>query len=94
MTLSGPVTKTVALGAEFDEALKGHLIERLKSLGAMPLSADWSLVGSQELNRLSVGFKGEVLSIESETFIGLSISGPEELVDEIITSLGKLAQRP
>lgn len=82
------MVKTAILGDEFDDDLKARLIEILKSLGAKPLSSDWSVAGSQELASLSVNFKGEILDIESETFVGLSISGPDELVDEIALSIG------
>lgn len=75
--------KTIVLGDEFDDELKVHLIEKLKSLGAKSLSSDWSLSGSQELNSLSVELRDAVLDIVSETFVGLSVSGPDELVDEV-----------
>ena len=78
------MTKTIVLGDEFDDGLKDRLVAKLKWLGAKPLSSDWSVVGSQELARLSVSLKDQVIRIESETFAGLSISGPDELVDEIV----------
>lgn len=81
------MAKTIILGNEFDESHKSRLIEILKSLGAIPLSSDWTVVGSQELTSFAVSLRAEVLKAESETYIGLSISGPDTLVDEIILSM-------
>ncbi len=73
------MNKVEILGDEFDSELKSRLIKILKELGAKPISSKWVFAGSQELGTLSVVYKGEGIIIESETFIGLSISGPEEL---------------
>lgn len=79
--------KTIILGDEFDQNLKARLIDKLKSMGAIPLSSDWSVAGSQELASLSVRLQNEVIDIVSETFVGLSISGADKIVDEIASSL-------
>jgi hypothetical protein len=81
--------KTVVLGDEFDDALATRLIEKLKSSGAIPLSSDWSLAGSQEIRSLSARIRSETVEISAETYIGLSISGPEDIVDEIASSLAR-----
>lgn len=77
------MTKTTILGDEFDADLKTRLVKKLKSLGAIPVSSQWSVTGSQELSSFSVTLEGEALDIVSETYVGLSISGPDDLVDEI-----------
>jgi len=77
------MSKTIILGDEYDKDLKKRLIDKLKSIGAKPLSIDWGVAGSQELDSLSVQLNGEVIVVEAETFVGLSISGSDELVDEI-----------
>jgi hypothetical protein len=59
------------------------LIEKLKFLGAVHLSSDWGVAGSQELETMSIQLRGDVVIIEAETYVGLSISGPDVLVDEI-----------
>lgn len=82
------MTKTATLGDEFDADLKTRLVEKMKALGAKPVSSQWSVAGSQELNSFSVTLEGEVLDIVSETYVGLSISGPDELVDEIAGWVG------
>ncbi|MCI5076423.1 hypothetical protein [Oricola sp.] len=81
------MAKKVVIGDDFDYALKRRLIDKLKAIGAVPLSSDWSLVGSQELSQLSVRIGSDVVGIESETFIGLSISGPDGIIDEIESEL-------
>lgn len=75
--------RTVILGEEHDAALKGRLMEWLKAAGAVPLSSEWGVAGSQEVASLTVDLRGAVIRIEAETYIGLSISGPDEVVGEI-----------
>lgn len=77
------MSKTVILGDEYDDAIKRRLMTKLRDLGATPLSSDWGVAGSQELDSLSVELQGEIISVQSETFVGLSISGPHALVDKI-----------
>jgi hypothetical protein len=79
--------KTVILGNEYDDDLKSRLIDKLKEMGANPVSSDWGVAGSQEVESLSVRLRDQIVEIESETFVGLSIFGPEELVDEIASLL-------
>ena len=77
------MSKTIMLGDEYDDDLKNRLIDKLKLIGATPQLADWGVAGSQELASLSVQLRGEIIVIEVETFVGLSISGSDELIDEI-----------
>jgi len=81
--------KTVVLGDEYDDQLKERLIDELKSMGAIPLSSDWSLGGSQELATYSVRIGDDVLDIKSETYVGLSLRGADALVDRISARLKK-----
>ncbi|MBK1865282.1 hypothetical protein [Taklimakanibacter albus] len=86
------VAKTIMLGKEYDEELKARLVATLISLGAVHLSSDWAVAGSQELAGFSVSLSGEILKVESETYVGLSIFGPAELVDEIIFAMNARQQ--
>jgi hypothetical protein len=81
--------KTVVLGDEFDDDLIARLMENLRSSGAIPISSDWALAGSQEIRSLSARIGNETVEISAETYIGLSISGPEDIVDEIASSLAR-----
>jgi hypothetical protein len=85
------VEKTIILGNEYDEDLKARLVETLKSLGAVHLSSDRAVAGSRELAGLSVSLRGEIMK---ETYVGLSISGPAELVDEISFSMSAFGGQP
>lgn len=77
-------TLTVILGDEFDDGLRVKLLEALRQLGAITTNpASKVLAGSQELEELDVQVDGELLHIEAETYIGLSISGASELVQQV-----------
>jgi hypothetical protein len=72
---------TVVLGEEFDDALRTKLVGVLRALGAFAAGFEGrSVVGSQDLEELDVLVDGHVLHIEAETYVGLSVSGPMELV--------------
>lgn len=73
---------TVTLGDEFDQALRQKLMDVLRKLGALQSGgSDRFVGGSQELESLVVTIDGRRLRVEAETYIGLSISGPDDLVE-------------
>lgn len=75
---------TVVLGDEFDDALRAKLNEVLRQLGALPTGLSNRFVaGSQELEEFEVAVDGRKLHIEAETYIGLSIKGPNDLVQQV-----------
>ena len=72
------------LGDEFDDVLRTKLLTALNHLGAVQIGVtDRAVVGSQDMERLAVDIAGRTLNVEAETYIGLSISGPEDLVQEV-----------
>lgn len=75
--------KTVALGAEHDGALRAALRDVLTRLGAKVLAHRWGVAGSQELETLEVLVGVDRVVIEAETFIGLTICGPADVIDRI-----------
>ncbi|WP_426611408.1 hypothetical protein [Bradyrhizobium sp. McL0616] len=77
------MTKTKILGPEFDQRLRRILVEVLRDIGAKVLDADWSVVGSQELETVKFELQGRTIEVEAETYIGLSLTGDESDVDEI-----------
>lgn len=81
--MSADATKTVILGPEHDDTLRSVLVDALRELGATQQDHSWGLAGSQELEKLDILLEGETITIEAETFIGLSISGEPSLVDKI-----------
>jgi hypothetical protein len=80
--------KKIILGDEYDEALRDVLMIVLKKMGGRPQSKEWGVGGSQELRTLKVGIGDCALLVESETYIGLSITGDEALVEEIAAAVG------
>lgn len=75
---------TVVLGHEFDDALRATLLDVLRQLGATPAGPTGrSLAGSQDLEEINVYVKGHMLRVEAETYVGLSITGPVDIVQQI-----------
>ena len=81
---------TVVLGNEFDEALRAKLSNVLQRLGATYKgSADRFVAGSQELEQLEAIIGGQALRIEAETYVGLSVTGPHDLVQRVQSLLAQ-----
>ena len=55
----------------------------LARLGAVGLDKSWAVGGSQEIEVAEVELMSEKIRIESETFIGVTILGPEVIIDII-----------
>jgi len=73
-------TERWVVGPEHDETKFLHLGVVLRELG-FDLGAKWDgLAGSQELHHWVVHSASGELTIESETYVGLSLEGPVELV--------------
>lgn len=75
---------TVVLGDEFDDSLRQKLMDVLRNLGAFQAGkGDRFVVGSQDLEEMEVTIGGRSLHVEAETYVGLSISGPADLVEQV-----------
>lgn len=75
---------TAILGDEYDDELRARLLAALRSLGATASgSSSRALAGSQEIEEFEVSIDGYPVHIEAETYIGLSISGPVDIVNRI-----------
>ncbi len=75
--------KTIILGTEHDETLRQALMTTLKGLGAVHLDRSRGHAGSQDLEVTKVKIGNDIVTIEFETFVGLSVIGPPALVDQI-----------
>lgn len=75
--------KQIVLGAEYDQALRRRLLDVLRSLGAKPTNQSFEVGGSQELQTLTALVGSRTIRVESETYIGLTITGDPELVEEV-----------
>jgi hypothetical protein len=82
------------IGDEYDDKLLDALRNVLIRNSAAMVNQSWGIGGSQQLESTQVILEGQELLIESETFIGLTISGPEEIVnqiaDQVTTELNSL----
>jgi hypothetical protein len=81
--------KTVVLGPEYDERLRSALKASLLALGAKGLGRDWGSAGSQDLEVVEAEIGDQRLVIEAETYVGLSVTGPSELVEKLEAMLAE-----
>jgi hypothetical protein len=75
--------ETWVVGAEFDANLQRALGLALMDLGFTLDDESWGVGGSQELRRWVVETPLGQLIVEAETYVGLSISGPVEVVSAV-----------
>jgi hypothetical protein len=59
----------------------------LAALGADVRARQWGLGGSQILETVQVALGKDVLVIEAETYVGLSLAGEARLVDRVAALL-------
>jgi hypothetical protein len=72
---------SVRLGDEYDNVLKAALVAVLTARGAVGAGRFWGVGGSQELDTARVKLGDAVITIESETYMGLTIEGPRSIVE-------------
>lgn len=78
---------SVHLGDEYDRDLRAALLTALLESGAT-LKDRWSGVGgSQEVSREEWETVHGAVTVEAETYVGLSIEGPEAAVAPIVRRL-------
>ena len=79
--------KDVTLGKEYDQAAFAALSEVLAELGAQQVDHQEGVGGSQEIHTWTYKIGREFLEVNSETYIGLSISGSDELVSRVAAAV-------
>lgn len=79
----GKETATIILGDEYDNALRDALRAVLVRSGAVGIDKYWGIGGSQEIEALVIRVRGDLITIEAETFVGLSLTGPKAVVEDI-----------
>ncbi|MNR41778.1 hypothetical protein D3C85_1602130 [compost metagenome] len=79
--------QSVVVGKEFDDKLKDSIRIVLDRLGAVCVDKSWGLGGSQEYEKTVFNVGGEQITIESETYVGITISGPRVLVEKNVLGL-------
>jgi hypothetical protein len=81
------MTATVILGPEYDDALRAALLAVLRSMGAKFEPVEWAVAGSQEVVTRIATVSGKKLKLESETYVGLSLSGDVNMIEAIASSV-------
>jgi hypothetical protein len=77
------VKKKLVLGDEYDDALRQALMDCLAALGADITARQWGLGGSQIIETTKITLGKDLLVVEAETYVGLSISGEARVVDRV-----------
>lgn len=85
--------ETIVIGDEWDDDLKTALNQILNRHGAKFISNTWGLAGSQEIKEMIFTLDGYNLKLVSETYIGLSLTGPFHLIDLISKEVKELLER-
>ena len=76
-------TVKIILGDEYDDATRDALLAVLVRSGAVDIDKTLAVGGSQEVETLVIKLGGDRITIEAETFVGLSITGPRAIVENI-----------
>ena len=73
----------IRLGDEWDEDLIAAVDAVLQSIGAERMSTHGSIAGSQEWSSSDWGLGEQVITVERETYMGLSVYGPAALTNAV-----------
>ena len=85
--MSEPDTAVAVLGDEYDNALIKRTIALLKELGGRLADRQEFLAGSQLIQIQVWDFDGRPLRLEGETYVGLSVEGPDAIVGALTRRL-------
>jgi hypothetical protein len=81
--------KKLILGSEHDVALRGAVLEYLATIGAEMTARQFGLGGSQIIETTTLALGRDLLVVEAETYVGLSVSGPARLVNRVATLMAE-----
>ncbi|WP_186134661.1 hypothetical protein [Burkholderia gladioli] len=79
----------IVVGDEYDEALRKALSIAISEIGAEVVDKSGGVAGSQDLEVLVINVGGETVKIEAETFVGISVEGPELTVADFMKVVNK-----
>jgi hypothetical protein len=74
---------TEVLGPEHDRRLTRAANWALRQVGARRTERAWSLLGSQEVGEQQWITSAGPLTLTSETYMGLVLDGPDEVVEKV-----------
>jgi hypothetical protein len=83
-------TTAVTLGDEYDNELRDTLRTVITKHGGVSVDKSWGVGGSQEIEALAIRLGSDLITIEAETFVGLTVTGPKALVEEIALQVKQL----
>ncbi|WP_159069080.1 hypothetical protein [Burkholderia metallica] len=79
----------IVIGDEYDEALRKALSIAISEIGAEVVDKSGGVAGSQDVEVLVINVGGETVKIEAETFVGISVEGPELTVADFMKVVNK-----
>jgi hypothetical protein len=79
---------SINIGSETDPDCLRRLKAALKRLGARRRFGWWGLGGSQEVTQERYDLLGGVLTVETETYIGITLIGEDHIVERVLENLG------
>lgn len=82
-------TVKIVVGDEYDEALRKAISVAISEIGAELVNKSSGLAGSQDLETLVINMDGSIVTIEAETFVGISVEGPESTVADFMKIVNK-----
>ena len=74
---------TIILGDEYDDALRAALWRVLLEMDVELIDRTWGVGGSQEVETARIRIGEDLLIVESETYMGLSLQGPKLVIERI-----------
>ena len=86
------INESIVIGNEYDEKLIKSLFLTLQEIGAVKKDESSALVGSQDYYLARYEVNNLNLTVEIETYIGVTLSGPSNVVREISNKLKRTAQ--
>ena len=81
--------ETIVLGDEFDDYLRTVVCRILHCKHAKTRSNQWGVGGSQEVEEVIFYLENQEIKLTAETYRGLSLTGPSQIVREIANDVSK-----
>ena len=81
------INESIVIGNEYDEKLIKLLFLTLQEIGAVKKDESSALAGSQDYYLARYEVNNLILTVEIETYIGVTLSGPSNVVREISNKL-------
>ena len=76
-------TFALVIGPEHDASLFDRLCHAVESAGGSITELSFGVAGSQEIHTYQIALPSGNLQATAETYVGLSLSGPEVLVRQL-----------